>query len=85
MQIRLFVVFTDDYGLKLVCPPPSLCTDNGVMIAWAGVERYLFCATLRSSCAMDMHVRYIPVTNMRVLLYPLVSTKLHACMLISYI
>lgn len=21
-------------------PPPSLCTDNGVMIAWAGIERY---------------------------------------------
>jgi N6-L-threonylcarbamoyladenine synthase len=20
-------------------PPPALCTDNGVMIAWAGIER----------------------------------------------
>ena len=26
-------------GLTLVCPPPRLCTDNGVMVAWAGVER----------------------------------------------
>ncbi|KAJ2718969.1 Mitochondrial tRNAs modification protein [Coemansia sp. Benny D115] len=26
-------------GVPLVCPPPRLCTDNGVMIAWAGVER----------------------------------------------
>ncbi|KAJ2710145.1 Mitochondrial tRNAs modification protein, partial [Coemansia spiralis] len=26
-------------GLQLVCPPPRLCTDNGVMIAWTGVER----------------------------------------------
>ncbi|KAJ1646058.1 Mitochondrial tRNAs modification protein [Coemansia erecta] len=26
-------------GVDLVCPPPSLCTDNGVMIAWAGIER----------------------------------------------
>ena len=25
--------------LPLVVPPPHLCTDNGVMIAWAGVER----------------------------------------------
>jgi len=26
-------------GLSLVCPPPRLCTDNGVMVAWAGAER----------------------------------------------
>jgi N6-L-threonylcarbamoyladenine synthase len=26
-------------GLKLVAPPPALCTDNGAMIAWAGMER----------------------------------------------
>ncbi|GAA5798757.1 hypothetical protein HPULCUR_004163 [Helicostylum pulchrum] len=27
------------YNLPLICPPPQLCTDNGVMIAWAGIER----------------------------------------------
>jgi N6-L-threonylcarbamoyladenine synthase len=26
-------------GLQLVVPPPALCTDNGVMIAWAGIEK----------------------------------------------
>jgi N6-L-threonylcarbamoyladenine synthase len=26
-------------GLRLVIPPPALCTDNGAMIAWAGIER----------------------------------------------
>ncbi|CAH9102339.1 unnamed protein product [Cuscuta epithymum] len=26
--------------LKLVCPPPSLCTDNGVMVAWTGIEHF---------------------------------------------
>ncbi len=26
-------------GLRLIVPPPRLCTDNGVMIAWAGQER----------------------------------------------
>lgn len=24
----------------MVCPPPKYCTDNGVMIAWNGLERY---------------------------------------------
>ncbi|XP_020260771.1 probable tRNA N6-adenosine threonylcarbamoyltransferase, mitochondrial [Asparagus officinalis] len=28
-------------GLRLVCPPPSLCTDNGVMVAWTGIENFL--------------------------------------------
>lgn len=27
------------HGLRLVVPPPRLCTDNGVMIAWAGAEK----------------------------------------------
>ncbi len=26
-------------GLPLAAPPPALCTDNGAMIAWAGIER----------------------------------------------
>jgi N6-L-threonylcarbamoyladenine synthase len=26
-------------GFRLVAPPPRLCSDNGVMIAWAGAER----------------------------------------------
>jgi N6-L-threonylcarbamoyladenine synthase len=26
-------------GWRLVAPPPRLCTDNGAMVAWAGVER----------------------------------------------
>jgi N6-L-threonylcarbamoyladenine synthase len=26
-------------GLRLIVPPPRLCTDNGAMIAWAGIER----------------------------------------------
>ncbi len=26
-------------GFRLVAPPPALCTDNGAMIAWAGIER----------------------------------------------
>jgi tRNA N6-adenosine threonylcarbamoyltransferase len=26
-------------GVRLIAPPPRLCTDNGAMIAWAGIER----------------------------------------------
>ncbi|WP_067680541.1 tRNA (adenosine(37)-N6)-threonylcarbamoyltransferase complex transferase subunit TsaD [Tsuneonella dongtanensis] len=29
----------DDWGLRFSAPPPSLCTDNAAMIAWAGQER----------------------------------------------
>lgn len=28
-----------DEQARLVVPPPALCTDNGVMVAWAGAER----------------------------------------------
>ena len=31
--------FCAETGLPLVAPPPKLCTDNGAMIAWAGLER----------------------------------------------
>jgi N6-L-threonylcarbamoyladenine synthase len=26
-------------GVRLVAPPVRLCTDNAVMVAWAGIER----------------------------------------------
>ncbi|GLI66031.1 hypothetical protein VaNZ11_009737, partial [Volvox africanus] len=29
----------EDEGLELVLPPPRWCTDNGVMVAWTGIER----------------------------------------------
>lgn len=28
------------HGLRFTAPPPSLCTDNAAMIAWAGVEHF---------------------------------------------
>ncbi len=27
------------HGFQLIAPPPELCSDNAVMIAWAGAER----------------------------------------------
>lgn len=38
LRARLEVVVAE-YGIRLVCPPPKLCTDNAAMIAWAGIER----------------------------------------------
>lgn len=31
--------FCSQAGVPLIAPPPKLCTDNGAMIAWAGLER----------------------------------------------
>ena len=36
---RALARFCGEAGLALVVPPPALCTDNGAMIAWAGIER----------------------------------------------
>ncbi|XP_025421926.1 probable tRNA N6-adenosine threonylcarbamoyltransferase, mitochondrial isoform X3 [Sipha flava] len=30
----------DNMNFKLVVPPPRLCTDNGIMIAWNGIEKF---------------------------------------------
>jgi N6-L-threonylcarbamoyladenine synthase len=31
--------FATGAGIRLITPPPALCTDNGAMIAWTGIER----------------------------------------------
>ncbi len=31
--------FAQSSGLPMIAPPPNLCTDNGAMIAWAGIEK----------------------------------------------
>ena len=36
---RAMARYCGEAGVKLVIPPPRLCTDNGAMIAWAGIER----------------------------------------------
>ena len=39
LALRAALIATaTDYGLSLIAPPVTLCTDNGVMIAWAGLE-----------------------------------------------
>ncbi len=38
LRARLAQV-AEENGFALVAPPPALCTDNGAMIAWAGIER----------------------------------------------
>ena len=29
-----------EYNMQFAAPPMNLCTDNGAMIAWAGLENY---------------------------------------------
>src|SRR6266566_5463465 len=36
---RHLAALAESAGLRFVAPPPTLCTDNGAMIAWAGLER----------------------------------------------
>lgn len=36
---RAIARFCGEAGVKLVLPPRELCTDNGAMIAWTGIER----------------------------------------------
>jgi N6-L-threonylcarbamoyladenine synthase len=36
---RRLAALAAEAGLDFVAPPPGLCTDNGAMIAWAGLER----------------------------------------------
>ena len=42
------------FNLSFVAPPVALCTDNGVMIAWAGLERF------RLGLTDDLSVRSRP-------------------------
>jgi N6-L-threonylcarbamoyladenine synthase len=37
---RALMRLCGETGLRLVLPPPQLCTDNAAMIAWAGIERF---------------------------------------------
>jgi N6-L-threonylcarbamoyladenine synthase len=32
-------ILANKHNLELISPPPDLCTDNGAMIAWAGIEK----------------------------------------------
>lgn len=33
-------ILCNEMDFKLIVPPPELCTDNGTMIAWNGVEKF---------------------------------------------
>jgi len=40
MQIRDAIIeLTRSTGMRFLAPPAALCTDNGAMVAWAGLER----------------------------------------------
>ncbi len=37
---RLSKLVFDEFGLEVIAPPIKLCTDNGAMIAWVGIEKF---------------------------------------------
>lgn len=39
--LKAFELICHEYGYTVCVPPPKYCTDNGAMIAWNGLERYL--------------------------------------------
>ena len=45
------------HGWDVVTPPPRLCTDNGVMAAWAGVEK-LNCEISDKPEGQEVYARY---------------------------
>lgn len=49
-------------GWKFVVPAVRLCTDNGIMVAWAGVER-LMCGVTHNTLHLDVRARW-PLAGM---------------------
>jgi N6-L-threonylcarbamoyladenine synthase len=37
---RILEDLSAKHGARFIAPPIKLCTDNGAMIAWAGMERF---------------------------------------------
>jgi N6-L-threonylcarbamoyladenine synthase len=37
---RALTRFCGEVGLRFISPPPELCSDNGAIVAWAGLERH---------------------------------------------
>ena len=61
-----FRALSAELAIELVIPPPRLCTDNGVMIAWAGLERLRMGLTdeldapARARWPLDPHAEPLP-------------------------
>ena len=51
---NILTELTTDHDMRFVAPPVKLCSDNAVMIAWAGVER------LQRNMVSDIHTQPRP-------------------------
>lgn len=59
----------EDSGWRCVVPPIRLCTDNGVMVAWTGIER-LRLGIADDTCHLDVRARW-PLAGLGELATPL--------------
>ena len=57
-----FAELAEDLQLELTIPDPHFCTDNGAMVAWAGLERLASPKHLKGPCK-DLLASMLPAFN----------------------
>ena len=50
-------LLAEQRGVRLIAPPGNLCTDNGAMIAWAGIERIVARGAAAAADSLDFAPR----------------------------
>jgi N6-L-threonylcarbamoyladenine synthase len=50
--------FGKNYNIRICYPPPNLCTDNGIMVAWNGVEKLISGFILPPVSYFDPKIKY---------------------------
>jgi len=62
LRKRLYIL-AEKLEINPLFPPPRLCTDNGVMVAWAGME-HLLCNFVDDPQEVEINSRWYFTTEM---------------------